>query len=308
MTVVVEPQPAGGAPAPRLDLWMVRERGISRTAARALIDAGRVRVDGRPGRPSQRIEAGASVEVAEAPAAAPAPAAAAAAPEEELRIVHEDEWLAVIDKPAGLVVHPAPGHPTGTLADALRRRGDTWSTAAGEDRPGIVHRLDRFTSGLLVVAKTEAAHRALSAQLASRTLGRNYWTMVWGSLAESSGEIVAPIARDPRQRQRMAVVDGGRAAQSDFQVVERLAEATVLDVSLRSGRTHQIRVHLAWVGRPVVGDPLYGRRDDRHSGRPALHARRLRLVHPADGAERVYEAPLPPDLVALLQHAREGTL
>ncbi|MEA2616182.1 MAG: rRNA synthase [Chloroflexota bacterium] len=308
MTAVVEPQPAPAEPAPRLDVWMVRERGISRTAARALIDAGRVRVDGRPGRPSQRVEAGASVEVAEAPAAAPAPQPAAAAAEEELRIVHEDEWLAVIDKPAGLVVHPAPGHPAGTLADALRRRGDTWSTAAGEDRPGIVHRLDRFTSGLLVVAKTEAAHRALSAQLADRTLGRNYWAMVWGSVAESSGEIVAPIGRDPRQRQRMAVVDGGRAAQSDFQVVERLAEATVLDVSLRSGRTHQIRVHLAWVGRPVVGDPLYGRREDRHSGRPALHARRLRLVHPADGAERVYEAPLPADLVALLQQAREGTL
>ncbi len=308
MTVVVEPQPAGGAPPPRLDLWMVRERGISRTAARALIDAGRVRVDGRPGRPSQRIEPGTSVEVADAPATAPVPLPAAAEGEEELRIVHEDEWLAVIDKPAGLVVHPAPGHPTGTLADALRRRGDTWSTAAGEDRPGIVHRLDRFTSGLLVVAKTEAAHRALSAQLAGRTLGRNYWAMVWGSLAESSGEIVAPIARDPRQRQRMAVVDGGRAAQSDFQVVERLAEATVLDVSLRSGRTHQIRVHLAWVGRPVVGDPTYGRRDDRHAGRPALHARRLRLVHPADGAERIYEAPLPADLVDLLQQAREGRL
>ncbi|HEY2705558.1 MAG TPA: RluA family pseudouridine synthase [Candidatus Dormibacteraeota bacterium] len=308
MTVVVEPQPADGASAPRLDLWMVRERGISRTAARALIDAGRVRVDGRPGRPSQRIEPGTSVEVADAPAAGAVPAAAAAEGEEELRIVHEDEWLAVIDKPAGLVVHPAPGHPTGTLADALRRRGDTWSTAAGEDRPGIVHRLDRFTSGLLVVAKTEAAHRALSAQLAGRTLGRNYWTMVWGSLAESSGEIVAPIARDRRQRQRMAVVDGGRAAQSNFQVVERLAAATVLDVSLRSGRTHQIRVHLAWVGRPVVGDPIYGRRDDRHAGRPALHARQLRLVHPADGAERIYEAPLPADLVDLLQQAREGTL
>jgi 23S rRNA pseudouridine1911/1915/1917 synthase len=308
VTVVVEPQPADGASAPRLDLWMVRERGISRTAARALIDAGRVRVDGRPGRPSQRIEPGTSVEVADAPAAGAVPAAAAAEGEEELRIVHEDEWLAVIDKPAGLVVHPAPGHPTGTLADALRRRGDTWSTAAGEDRPGIVHRLDRFTSGLLVVAKTEAAHRALSAQLAGRTLGRNYWTMVWGSLAESSGEIVAPIARDRRQRQRMAVVDGGRAAQSNFQVVERLAAATVLDVSLRSGRTHQIRVHLAWVGRPVVGDPIYGRRDDRHAGRPALHARQLRLVHPADGAERIYEAPLPADLVDLLQQAREGTL
>lgn len=290
---------------PRLDVWMVRERGCSRTAARALIDAGRVRVDGRPGRPSQRVEAGTVVEVAEAPPPARR-AVTAAAP--ELRIVHEDEWLAVIDKPAGLVVHPAPGHPDGTLADALRGRGDTWSTAAGEDRPGIVHRLDRHTSGLLVVARTEAAHRALSAQLAARTLGRTYWTMVWGAVAEATGEIDAPIGRDPRHRQRMAVVDGGRAAHTDFRVVERLAAVTVLDVSLRSGRTHQIRVHLAWTGRPLVGDPLYGRRDDPVRGRPALHARRLRLVHPADGSERVFDAPLPADLVALYERARSREL
>jgi 23S rRNA pseudouridine1911/1915/1917 synthase len=303
--VIATMEPESAA-ALRLDLWLVRERGCSRSAARALIDAGRVRVDGRPGRPGQRVGEGALVEVLDPPSApAPAPDTTAAP---ELRIVHEDEWLAVVDKPAGLVVHPAPGHPAGTLADALRRRGDTWSTAGGEDRPGIVHRLDRFTSGLLVVAKTEAAHRALAAQLAARTLGRTYWTLAWGSVAEASGEIDAPIGRDPRHRQRMAVVDGGRAARSDFQVVERLAQATVLDVSLRSGRTHQIRVHLAWVGRPVVGDPLYGRRDDPHRGRPALHARRLRLAHPADGAERVFESPLPDDLQALLERARGGGL
>jgi 23S rRNA pseudouridine1911/1915/1917 synthase len=299
-------EPGTVSTAPRLDLWLVRERGCSRSAARALIDAGRVRVDGRRGRPGQRVDAGAVVEVLDAPA--PPPTAREVTDAPELRIVHEDEWLAVVDKPAGLVVHPAPGHPAGTLADALRRRGDTWSTAGGEDRPGIVHRLDRFTSGLLVVAKTEAAHRALAGQLASRTLGRNYWTMVWGSVAEASGEIDAPIGRDPRHRQRMAVADGGRAAQTDFHVVERLAQATVLDVSLRSGRTHQIRVHLAWVGRPVVGDPLYGRRDDPHRGRPALHARRLRLVHPADGAERVFESPLPDDLEGLLDLGRRGAL
>ena len=304
MIAAVEPVPA--ATAPRLDLWLVRERGCSRSAARALIDAGAVRVDGRRGRPGQRVGAGAVVEVLDVTAPAPPRHDVAEAP--ELRIVHEDEWLAVVDKPAGLVVHPAPGHPAGTLADALRRRSDTWSTAGGEDRPGIVHRLDRFTSGLIVVAKTEAAHRALAAQLASRTLGRAYWTLVWGSVAEATGEIDAPIGRDPRHRRRMAVVDGGRAARSDFHVVERLVQATVLDVSLHSGRTHQIRVHLAWVGRPVVGDPLYGRRDDPHRGRPALHARRLRLVHPADGGERVFESPLPDDLVALLERARRGAL
>ena len=299
-------EPVLDATALRLDVWLERERGCIRTAARALIDAGRVRVDGRPGRPGQRVDPGTAVEVLDAAAPAAVPPEVAEAP--ELRIVHEDEWLAVVDKPAGLVVHPAPGHPAGTLADALRSRGDTWSTAGGEDRAGIVHRLDRFTSGLIVVAKTEAAHRALAAQLASRTLGRTYWTLVWGSIAESTGEIDAPIGRDPRHRERMAGVDGGRAAQSDFRVVERLPQASVLDVSLRSGRTHQIRVHLAWVGRPVVGDPLYGRRDDPHRGRPALHARLLRLVHPADGAERVFESPLPDDLVALLERARRGEL
>ena len=304
MTAATEP--GSHTSALRLDLWLVRERGCSRSAARSLIDAGRVQVDGRRGRPSQRVDAGAVVDVLDPPARPTPPPPVGAVP--ELRIVHEDEWLAVVDKPAGLVVHPAPGHPAGTLADALRHRGDTWSTAGGEDRPGIVHRLDRFTSGLIVVAKTETAHRALAAQLASRTLGRVYWTMVWGSVAEASGEIDAPIGRDPRHRQRMAVVDGGRAAQSDFRVVDRLAQATVLDVSLRSGRTHQIRVHLAWVGRPVVGDPVYGRRDDPHRGRPALHARRLRLVHPADGAERVFESPLPDDLEALLDRARRGAL
>jgi len=307
VSLAVETPPNAG-PSLRLDQWIVRERGLSHSAARALIDAGRVRVNGRPGRPGQRVEPGAQVEVVDAdPQALPAPPASTV-PAPELHVVHEDEWLAVVDKPAGLVVHPAPGHPAGTLADALRHRGDLWSTAAGEDRPGIVHRLDRFTSGLLVVAKTEAAHRALAAQLAARSLGRTYWAMVWGAISETTGEIDAPIGREPRHRQRMAVVDAGRAARTDFRVVERLAQAAVLDVTLQTGRTHQIRVHLAWVGRPVVGDPLYGRRDDPWRGRPALHARRLRLVHPADGAERVFEAPLPADLARLLERAREGRL
>jgi 23S rRNA pseudouridine1911/1915/1917 synthase len=293
-------------------VWLVERRSITRAAAQSLIDAGLVRVNGREGRAGQRVREGDDVEVLEPPT--PPAAAAAGAPSGddgpavELDIVAEDEWLAVIDKPAGLVVHPAPGHPHGTVADALRQRGDTWSLVGGAARAGIVHRLDRYTSGLMVVAKTEAAHRALAAQLADRSLGRVYWALVWGGVTEDTGRVDAPIGRDARDRKRMAVVERGRAAVTDFRVVERCPQSTVLDVSLQSGRTHQIRVHLAYIGRPIVGDPVYGRRHDAHSGRPALHARLLHLRHPADGGERVYEAPLPADLLALLDRAREGRL
>jgi 23S rRNA pseudouridine1911/1915/1917 synthase len=221
----------------------------------------------------------------------------AAQPAIDLRIVDEDEWLAVVDKPSGMVVHPAPGHPTGTLADALKERGTTWSLLGGAERAGIVHRLDRDTSGLLVVAKTETAHRNLARQLSDRSLGRTYWALVQGGFREDTGTIDAPIARHPRDRRRMAIVEGGREAITDFRVVERLSGATVLEVSLRTGRTHQIRVHLASIGHPIVGDTVYGR-PDAALGRPALHARRLRFRHPADGAERSYESPIPDELVA----------
>jgi len=291
----------------RLDLWLVAQLGISRSAAQTLVEAGLVSVNGRPARAGQRVREGDDVEVSAALPRAE-PAAVGDGPRVDLSVVYEDEWLAVIDKPAGLVVHPAPGHPHGTVADALRQRGDTWSLVGGTERAGIVHRLDRYTSGLMVVAKTERAHRSLAAQLTDRTLGRMYWTLVWGGVVEDTGRVEAPIGRDPRDRKRMAVVERGRAAVTDFRVVERCPQATVLDVSLRTGRTHQIRVHLAYIGRPIVGDPLYGRRHDAHSGRPALHARLLHFRHPADSVEREFEAPLPDDLAALLQRARTGAL
>jgi 23S rRNA pseudouridine1911/1915/1917 synthase len=295
----------------RLDLWLASHRDITRSAAQTLIDAHLVTVNGRPGRAGQRVSDSDDVHVADAPPR-PAPATASDAedsgPRVELQVVYEDEWLAVIDKPAGLVVHPAPGHPHGTVADALRQRGDVWSLIGGDDRAGIVHRLDRYTSGLMVVAKTEQAHRALAAQLADRTLGRNYWALVWGGVNEDTGRVDAPIGRDPRDRKRMAVVDNGRSAVTDFQVVERWPQATVLDVSLQTGRTHQIRVHLAYIGRAIVGDPVYGRRHDTYAGRPALHARALHFVHPADGTTRDHEAPLPDDLRVLLDRARAGAL
>ena len=290
----------------RLDVWLAQTRGITRPAARSLLEAGAVVVNGRPGRPGQRVRPTDAVEVTPPPPAPPP--APAGGPAVALRVVDEDGWLAVIDKPAGMVVHPAPGHRSGTLADGLRQRGDAWSLVGGAERPGIVHRLDRFTSGLLVVAKTEAAHRALAAQLAARTLGRAYWCLVWGTLAETTGEVDAPIGRDPRERKRMAIRATGRPSQTDFRVLERLPRTTLLDVTLRTGRTHQIRVHLASIHHPVVGDPVYGRSGDPVAGRPALHARRLHLVHPGDGRERVYESPLPADLAELLERARAGAL
>jgi 23S rRNA pseudouridine1911/1915/1917 synthase len=219
-------------------------------------------------------------------------------------VIHEDDSLAVINKPAGMVVHPAVGHPDSTLADGLRQRGTTWSLAGGAERPGIVHRLDRDTSGLLVVAKTERAHRALAAQLVDHSLGRTYWALVHGVLPEQTGTIDAPIRRDTRHRQRMAVVTGGRSSITDFSVIERCPETTLLEVNLRTGRTHQIRVHCAYIGHPVVGDTVYGPRSDTAAPRLGLHARRLRFVHPDDGAERTFEAPLPSLLVAMLESAR----
>jgi len=289
---------------PRLDMWLAESRQITRHAARTLIDAGLVTVDGRPGRPGQRVRDTAAVVVTQPVVQAPAPAPRAdAAPATELCIVAEDDWLAVVDKPSGMVVHPAPGHPAGTLADALKERGTTWSLLGGSERAGIVHRLDRDTSGLLVVAKTEAAHRNLAKQLSDRSLGRTYWALVHGGFREDTGTIDAPIARHPRDRRRMAVVEGGREAITDFRVVERLSGATVLEVSLRTGRTHQIRVHLASIGHPIVGDAVYGRPDPA-LGRPALHAMRLRLCHPADGSERSYESPVPEELVAATARLR----
>lgn len=289
---------ATDVPLPRLDVWLADSRSITRHAARTLIDAGLVTVDGRPGRPGQRVRESALVRVSAA--AADGPQGVTLAHVEQpvhLTVVYEDETLAVIDKPSGMVVHPAPGHPAGTVVDGLKQRGTTWSLLGGAERAGIVHRLDRDTSGLLVVAKSEAAHRSLARQLSDRSLGRTYWALVHSGFREASGTIDAPIARHPRDRRRMAIVEGGREAVTDFVVVERLGGASVLELSLRTGRTHQIRVHLASIGHPIVGDAVYGR-PDLALGRPALHAKRLRLIHPGDGSERTFESPIPTELIA----------
>jgi 23S rRNA pseudouridine1911/1915/1917 synthase len=227
-----------------------------------------------------------------------------------IRIVYEDEALLVVDKQAGLVVHPAPGHASGTLVNALLHHVKDLSGIGGRLRPGIVHRLDKDTSGLLVVAKHDAAHQGLSDQMKKREVRRLYLTLAWGHLSTSPLTIDAPVARDPRDRKRMAVVDGGRNAVTRVGERASYAVAELLDVSLGTGRTHQIRVHLAHVGHPVVGDSLYAAGWERGFGgerrrvardlaarvdRQMLHAHSLEFEHPVTGERLTFEAPMPAD-------------
>jgi 23S rRNA pseudouridine1911/1915/1917 synthase len=234
-------------------------------------------------------------------------------------VVYEDEHLAVVNKPAGMVVHPAPGHRRGTLVNALLHRIPDLAGVGGRLRPGIVHRLDRDTSGLLVVAKSDAAHRSLSDALRRRLIRRIYTAAAWGHLDESPLTIDAPIGRDRKDRKRMAVVPEGRHAQTRVRVRERWNRADFLDVALKTGRTHQIRVHLAHVGHPVVGDATYGEGWERGMGGPErswalelarrvprqfLHARELAFDHPVSGERMRFRAALPEDLAAVARWAR----
>lgn len=249
-----------------------------------------VLLNGHPADPADRVAVGDVVEY-EIPEAYVAEAGGESIP---LDIVYEDEDLAVVNKPAGMVVHPAPGHHTGTLVHALLGRRGAWSAVGGAARPGIVHRLDKGTSGLIVVARNDVSHRSLSSQLKDRTLSRTYLAIVRGRVKGDSGELEGPIGRHPVDRKRMAVVEGGRFARTRYKVVERKRTHTLLRCDLDTGRTHQIRVHLAALGHPVAGDTLYGGREDDLK-RPLLHAWRLRLRHPRTGAEMKFQAPPPED-------------
>jgi 23S rRNA pseudouridine1911/1915/1917 synthase len=288
---------------------------LSRARLQHLIDDGAVTVDGAPGRAAGKVRPGQQVVLE-----IPAPAAAAPAAEDiPLRVVFEDAHLLVIDKPAGLVVHPGAGTRSGTVVNALLHQVKDLSGIGGVLRPGIVHRLDRGTSGLLLVAKDDAAHRALSEQFAGRTVEKEYVAIVLGHPARREGTIEAPIGRDPVHRQRMSVrAPRGRAARSTYVVAETLDGAALLRVRIHTGRTHQIRVHLASIGHPVAGDATYGGRRLPHGtsaraaeaiaalGRPALHAARLAFTHPATGERITLESPLPPDLVALRAALQKG--
>ena len=223
-----------------------------------------------------------------------------------LAIVHEDAEILIIDKPAGLVVHPGAGNPDLTLLNALLAHAPA---LAGVPRAGIVHRLDKDTSGLLVVAKTLSAQTSLVRQLQARTMGRTYTALAWGSVRAAQGVIDAPIGRDARSRTRMAVTDRGKPARTGYEVLERLPGATLISCKLESGRTHQIRVHLQSIGHPLIGDPVYrrGAKSQALDGfkRQALHAARLELVHPRTGRARCWESPLPEDFRRLLKSFRD---
>ncbi|HEV8634769.1 MAG TPA: RluA family pseudouridine synthase [Chloroflexota bacterium] len=303
-SVSIGPGQAGG----RLDRVVAEAvPELSRSQAARLIEDGRVTVDGRSERSSYRPRAGETVWI-ELPEPAPTRLVAEAIP---LNLVYRDESILVVDKPAGMIVHPAPGHAGGTLANALLALGAFGADRVpGDDvgaahRPGLVHRLDRDTSGLLVVARDEAALRMLQAQWAKRTVEKAYLALVRGTPREPAARIEAPIGRDPRHRQRMAVVAAGRPATTAYRVVERLRGATLLECRLQTGRTHQIRVHLASIGHPVVGDALYGSGEPA-LGRQFLHAARLGFRHPRTGEPVVFESPLPPELRTYLERVRSA--
>ena len=301
--------PAGRRPE-RADRFVTDRSGLSRSQVQRLISEGRLTADGRPVRASSLVSAGMDL-VFDVPQPRTSSVAGEAIP---LTVVYEDPDLLVIDKPAGMVVHPAPGHQAGTLVNALLGRGPATDlgSVAGITRPGIVHRLDKDTSGLLVVAKNDAAQVGLMAQLKERRMKKRYLALVGGAVAATVGRIEAPIGRDPHRRTRMAVVPDGRPAVTGYRVRERFAGWTFLELDLVTGRTHQLRVHLASIGHPIAGDRLYAsgaaRTGPEGLERLFLHAWRIEFVSPADGHLIRAEAPLPPELDAVLDGLRRVPL
>jgi 23S rRNA pseudouridine1911/1915/1917 synthase len=285
----------------RLDLFVAQRAELSRTQAATLIAQGHVLVSGRPQKASYRTVAGDVVRV-KIPTAEKRTISGEDIP---VSIVYEDDVLLVVDKPAGMVVHPAPGNWSGTLVNALLGRGGALSSEGEPERAGMVHRLDKETSGLLVVAKTDRAHRILSAAIASRRVVRRYAAMTWGHITSDALTIDKPIARDPRDRKRMAIVNKGRPAKTDLLRLARFDAGDLLRAHLHSGRTHQIRVHLASIGHPVMGDDVYGGGGGRRvAGLPPkrhfLHAAWLAFNHPVTGKPLDFRSPLPADLAHAL--------
>ena len=287
----------------RLDVFVSRRLpGSSRTQARRLIDEGLVRVESALERPAYRLRSGELISVHH-PETPPPPLSAAI----ELEIVYEDEHLAVLDKPAGLTVHPAPGERETTLTSAIVHRWPETAALGGALRAGLAHRLDRDTTGLLMVGKTAAALESLQGQLRERAVEKRYWAVVIGAPDPEIGLIDAPLGRDPADPRRIAVVERGRSSRTGYRVLERFGDASLLECELITGRTHQIRVHLAAIGHAVAGDTLYGAPCDQ-IGRQALHARALGFTHPESGETIGLEREPPEDFQQLLEYLRGGGL
>ena len=289
----------------RIDAWLAEAvETLTRSAAARLLEEGLVTSGGRPLTKSYRLTGGETVALV-LPEAEPVDLIPQDIP---LDIVYEDSDVIVVNKPKGLVVHPAPGHPDGTLVNALLFHcGSSLSGVGGALRPGIVHRIDRDTSGLIIAAKNDLAHQGLAAQLQDHTLARTYQRIVIGNLRQDSGTVNAPIGRHPTDRKRMAVVSGGRTAVTHWQVLDRFAGYTHLRCRLETGRTHQIRAHLASIGHPLLGDTVYGAKKPVPGlAGQCLHARRLRFVHPSTGRIIEVECPLPSWFQAVLEKLDRG--
>ena len=296
-------QPAAADAGKRVDAWLASQvEGLTRSAAARLLEEGRVTLEGRPLAKNYRLTGGEALAVS-----LPDPEPIEALPQDiPLEVVYEDGDVIVVNKPKGLVVHPAPGHPDGTLVNALLYHcGGSLSGVGGALRPGIVHRIDRDTSGLIIAAKNDLAHQALSAQLQDHTLARTYECLAVGGFREDAGTVDAPIGRHPVDRKKMAVVSGGRPAVTHWEVLERFPGLTYLRCRLETGRTHQIRVHLAHLGHPILGDTVYGARKPVPGLQgQCLHAVGLRFLHPRTGEPVELCCPLPEEFQAQLRRLR----
>ena len=288
----------------RVDAWLaVNLEDVTSSAAQRLLEEGRVTCAGKPLAKNYKLRGGETVEVS-----LPDPEPVDVAPQDiPLDVVYEDGDVIVVNKPKGLVVHPAPGHPDGTLVNALLHHcGDSLSGIGGELRPGIVHRIDRDTSGLIIAAKNDFAHQRLAAQLQDHTLARIYRCIVVGNLREDSGTVDAPIGRHPVDRKKMAVVSNGRPAVTHWRVLERFQGFTYVECRLETGRTHQIRVHMAYIGHPILGDTVYGNKKAVPGLRgQCLHAVGLRFIHPRTGEPVELACPLTEEFQAQLDKLRK---
>ena len=284
------------SPGDRLDRFLAnRCTDLSRTRIKRIIAEGDVTVDGQEQNAGFRLRPGQRVSIV-----VPDPAPTHLIPQQiPLNIVHDDEDLLIVDKPAGMPVHPGVGHPDSTLVNAVLGLDSSIGNVGGTMRPGLVHRLDMDTSGLIAIAKTDRAHASITGQLRDRTVNKGYLALVAGTLSPVEAVIDAPIGRDPHDRKKMAIVEDGRPASTPYRTISIFRGCTYAEVSPRTGRTHQIRVHFASIGHPVIGDALYGREDSR-IGRHFLHAAYLEFDHPADGRRVHFRSPLPAELQSLI--------